>query len=116
MRHRTMRLLQTAIAFPVPLLGRLQVPFKSWLRAASEALGGEALLRKQCNVWWWDAEADGADDALPALPCRSAAAGGAQEKRYGLWRAATIVAYDPRTATHTLKYHTGERRRKCAIN
>ncbi len=98
----------------------LQVPFRQWLRAATECLGGGALVRRQCSIHWWDARPEDEDvGAIPARPCQLAAGRSRSETGtavYGAWRAASILSYDSRTCAYTVKYHTGAWRavRGCA--
>ncbi|KAG2501674.1 hypothetical protein HYH03_000177 [Edaphochlamys debaryana] len=86
-----------------------QVPFGAWLHAAAHHMGGERLLRKQLSVYYWDSALAGEAPAptLPRLPYEPPPE---PAPRTGVWRAGTVVGWDPVTCTHVLKYHNAPKK------
>ncbi|KAG2493124.1 hypothetical protein HYH03_008551 [Edaphochlamys debaryana] len=92
-----------------------EVPLDAWLRRESDALGRDALQRRQLNVFWWNGAAS--EEAAAAVVAKqgrpTCASNPTAWPGWGQWRAATIRSYDG--CSYELKYHDEPKRSSARI-
>ncbi|KAG2501563.1 hypothetical protein HYH03_000070 [Edaphochlamys debaryana] len=84
-----------------------KVPLSAWLRAASAALGGDSLKRKQLSIYCWDRAQE---EPIPTVPPHRSQPKPEPKPAAGAWRAGTLVGFDHRTSVFSVKYHSDPKR------